>query len=572
MQRVTETELYNRLKKQAYNSSHFVWLWSDLTFIQSSNGWIFGVTKELGVNLIALEPLPPMALPENTELSFSIALTEIKSHFHNGIIAFVGIYSEQARALANFGFQSLQIGKEPWVNLLDIKPTGHAGRKVRVGRNQALKSGLRIEEWKLAEVILEPSKLAAMNEVKQLWEDQSFVSLSGFLHGMSFECIPNDRLCFVALTPNDTIDGILIITPIENGKSWYFEDTLTRANSGASKGIGELLTLSALESLQAAGHREISLGIVPMTSVGICEFGEEPPKNFLRLTRFFQSSMKLFYNAEGMELFRKRFKVYKWDKIYLSVLIDPNGSRSKTYQWIKVLAAVTLAYKPKLQLKASYLIGLIFSPLKRFPTTFSFLFFSLISFFMTTKMNLLSGLIEQDLEFSKNVDLWQWPLRTISSEFIYFNSWQFLFLAGLITFILYTIEKEVFDKKWAAYILSFFILNDIIVRSVSGLIYKYITTNESLANLINLFPTHGGWILLASLLGFLITLSGAKKDEWLATSLLMLIVLSFILSIFGISPLLVLYGITFYLGGYLVGKYYLRFQSLRDAQINKKAP
>lgn len=568
MKQVNHNELYKRLKTQAYNSSHYVWLWSDLTFLESSNGWIFGMTQELGVNLVALEPLPPLDKVADDE-SFAHALEDLQAFYKNGPIAFVGIYTPFAKRLTNFGFSSFQIGKEPWVNLSDIKPTGHAGRKVRVGRNQALKSGLRVEEWNLAEVIKDPCKLAALNEVKKLWESQSFVSLSGFLHGMSFECIPQDRKCFIAITKENIIDGILIVTPIISEKSWYFEDMLIRTSSSATKGIGELLILAAMEALQVMKHDEISLGIVPMTTIGVCEFGIAPPDNFLKLTKLFQSSMGIFYNAEGMELFRKRFKVVRWDKVYLSVLTDKKSKLPESIQWISVLIAIAAAYKPKLQLEPSYVSEKVLSPIKRYPTTFSFLFFSIISFLMSIKMPSLVNFTIKNLAFSLNADLWQWPLRTITSELIYLDTLQFFITAGLILIVLLRIEKEVFNKKWAAYLLGFFVISDILVRTASGFIYNNIYQSEPLLNLLLLFPTNGGGGLLAFMLGFAVTLGGPKKDEWFAVGLLAFIALSFILPSFGVTSLAVLYSTTFYVMGYLVGKYYLNFQSKKDALVNK---
>lgn len=568
MKLVNNEELYSRLKKQAYNSSHYVWLWSDLKFLESSNGWIFGVTKELGVNLVALEPLPPLDKTSD-EASLAIALEDLQSFFQGGTVAFVGINTPFAKTLANLGYASFQIGKEPWVNLSDIKPTGHAGRKVRVGRNQAIKSGLRVEEWKLTDVIKDKEKLATLNEVKQLWEDQSFVALSGFLHGMTFENIPEDRKCFVALTKENVVDGILITTPIAADKSWYFEDLLIRTTSEATKGIGELLTLSAMESLQQLGHEEVSLGIVPMTTVGVSEFGKEPPANFLKLTKFFQSTMGMFYNASGMELFRKRFKVVRWDKIYLSIKTDNKSKKSETIQWITVLLAITLAYKPSFQLKPSFIADQIMTPVRRYKTTFAFLFISIVSFLMISKVIDFSQFAQAKLEFSKDAPFWQWPLRTLSSELVYYSSTNFWLFVTMISAALVYIEGEVFNRKWATYLLGFFALSDIFARMAVGLVYNNIYHNESVVTLLNLFPTHGGAIILASMLGFATTLQGLKKDEWLAYGVLAFICLSFILPAFGIASLALLYCTSFYIEGYLVGKYYLYYQSQKDALISK---
>ncbi len=568
MKLVNTEELYSRLKKQAYNSSHYIWLWSDLKFLESSNGWIFGVTKELGVNLVALEPLPPLDKPAD-EASLTLALEDLQSFFQSGTIAFVAINTPFAKSLANLGYASFQIGKEPWVNLSDIKPTGHAGRKVRVGRNQAIKSGLRVEEWKLTDVVKDKEKLATLNEVKELWEAQSFVSLSGFLHGMTFEEIPGDRKCFVALTKDNVVDGILLTTPIATDKSWYFEDLLIRTTSEATKGIGELLTLSAMEALQQLGHEEVSLGIVPMTTVGVSEFGIAPPTNFLKLTKFFQSTMGMFYNASGMELFRKRFKVVRWDKIYLSIKTDKESKKSDTIQWITVLLAITLAYKPSFQLKPSFLADKILTPIRRYKTTFSFLFISAIAYLMTTKLVDFSQFAANKLEFSKNADFWQWPLRTLSSEVIYYSSTSFWIFVTMISAALVYIEGEVYNRKWATYLLGFFALSDIAIRMCVGFVYNHVYHDESVVTLLNLFPTHGGAIILASMLGFATTLQGLKKDEWLAYGVLSFICLSFILPAFGITSLSLLYSTSFYIEGYLVGKYYLYYQSQKDALISK---
>ena len=270
-----------------------------------------------------------------------------------------------------------------------------------------------------------------------------------------------------------------------------------------------------------------------------------------------------------MELFRKRFKVARWGKIYLSVLTDKKSERSETIQWITVLLAITLAYKPKLQFKLSYLMEKVLNPLKRYPTTFLFLIFSLISFLITTKLLTHNILLLEDLEFSLKADLWQWPLRTLSSEFIYFKFQPFIIFSGIIALVLFHIEKEVFDKKWASYILGLFVLTDIIVRLALGVMYKNILDSSFLFNLLNLFPTNGAAVLLASMSGFGVTLIGAKKDEWFAFSLLGLIFLSFISPAIGATSLAVLYSAIFFIAGYLVGKYYLNFQSQKDALINK---
>jgi hypothetical protein len=233
------------------------------------------------------------------------------------------------------------------------------------------------------------------------------------------------------------------------------------------------------------------------------------------------------------------------------------------------LVSITAAYKPHLQLKPAFVFEKMTSPLRRFPTSFTFLFFSLISFFATLKVPGFIEFIKDKLVFSENASLWQWPMRTFFSQFIYFDSTQFVVLLAVLISILFYIEKEVFDKKWAAYLLAFFVVNEIIIRTFLGLLHEHVQGLENLHSLVHLFPPHGESILIASLAGFSTIFTGVKKDEFFAIGILMFIAASFISSFFGIEAIAILYCTTFYIEGYLIGKFYLNYQSKKDASLAK---
>ena len=563
MKNLDKNFVYQRLVKQAFNSSHYVWLWSDLTFIESKNGWIFAFTQKLGVHLIALEPLPP-ELVENLDVSFAEAFLELKNYLEHGTIAFVAIYTPFAKLLANQNFKSLQIGKEPWANLSDIKPTGHAGRKIRVAVNQSTKAGLRVEEWKLVDVIKNSKQLLELNQLKKRWEEQSFIALSGFLHGMTFESIPEDRRCFVALDSTQTVEGILITTPIEKGVSWYFEDTIIKMSSNSNRGVAELLTIQAMEALRNDGFKEVSLGIVPMTSVGLSEFDFGPPKTFLKLVNGIQATMGLFYNASGLELFRRRFKLDRWNKIYLSVCIDNKFKNRQTIEWFKVILAIGLAYEPKLQFKASYIIHQIKTPFKRYSVTFLFIFLSTLFFlFFNFNTEIPPAL------FSTDSPLLLWPLETFSSSFYYFTSNSFLIMLAALSGTVYYIEKEVYDRKWVVYAILLALLNDSIIRTLCGFSSHYFSNPIDPFSLINLFPHSGGSILLATLLGFSTVLIGQKKDKLFAYGFFTYLLASIFSAFIQTSTFNVLLHTLFYVEGYFLGKLYTFFQSQKDQLASK---
>lgn len=572
MKNVDKKDLYQRLKKQAFNSSHYVWLWSDLSFIQTDSGWIFAITKKIGIHLIALEPLPPLG-QKIDEADFESAFKELREYLGQGTIAFVAIYTPFAKKLTPLHFQSFQIGKEPWADLSDIKPTGHAGRKIRVAINQSTKAGLRVEEWKLVEVLKDENRLTQLNDLKKIWEEQSLIALSGFLHGMTFDSIPEDRRCFVALTNENKIDGVLIVTPIESGKTWYFEDTIIRMSSSSNRGVGELLTIGAMEVLQNDGFKEVSLGIVPMTTVGVSDFDQGPPSTLLKLTNGFQNIMGLFYNASGLELFRRRFKLNRWDKIFLSVQVEEKNKSRATLEWIKVFLAIGLAYKPALQLKASFVIEKLKGPIKRYSFSFFFIAISLLYFsianYSSDDLNL--WLMENSL-FSLTSPLWQWPARTMASTFFYFSNLSFGVMLVAIGGTLLYIEKEVYDRKWTMYAILAALCNDAVIRTLYGLSNQIIPDPTQTNQLLNYFPTSGGSILLATLLGFSITFVGQKKEKLLAYGIFSFLFASIFASFMHTAACKVLLNMIFFTEGYLLGRVYTYFQSKKDqiASKNKK--
>ena len=274
--------------------------------------------------------------------------------------------------------------------------------------------------------------------------------------------------------------------------------------------------------------------------------------------------MGLFYNATGLELFRRRFKLDRWDKIYLSVAIDNKFKNQKTFEWFKVILAIGLAYEPKLQFKASYIIHLIKAPLRRYSVTLLFILFStliyLYSHFYTEVPPAL---------FSTDSPLWLWPLETFTSTFYYFTSNSFLIMLAALSGTVYYIEKEVFDRKWVIYSVVLALLNDSIIRTLCGFSAHYFLNPVDPFSLINLFPHSGGSILLATLLGFSTVLIGQKKDKLFAYGFFTYLLACIFSAFIHTSTFNVLIHTLFYVEGYFFGKLYTFFQSQKDQLASK---
>src|SRR4051812_13548562 len=128
MSEVSTDYVLKRLRREAFNSSHFVWLLADLKFFETSGGWLFAYQPVGRVTLFALEPLGPKNESENP---FAIAWQEVATHLNVRIASFVGIGVEFAKQLEAIGFGVCRVGREPWIDLKDFQPRGNDGRSVR---------------------------------------------------------------------------------------------------------------------------------------------------------------------------------------------------------------------------------------------------------------------------------------------------------------------------------------------------------------------------------------------------------------------------------------------------------
>ena len=345
-------KVLERLRVFAFNSSHFVWMISDFTFYETSNGWIFAISEHFGVNLVALEPLPPNH--DFIDQDFLDAVIEIQENLSEGAIAFISIGERFSSLLNKINYYSLQFGNEPWVDLSDFEPKGKRDRGLRAARNQALKAGLQVEMKKLSDVINDPGLKKQVDALHRSWITETFLSLEGFLLKSDPWKLMDDRLCFIAKTPDNIISGVLLASPISLESSWYFEDMWL--SPARPKGAGEFLTLEAMGFLHAKGAKRVSLGVIPFNGLGFNHNSESvgfaKPLLFAACLKIFSSLLKIFYNAEGLNLFRKRFRVQVWSPTFMSVRTSPSNKRIRSFQWIQVIIGLMIAHRPRFYFRA----------------------------------------------------------------------------------------------------------------------------------------------------------------------------------------------------------------------------
>ena len=422
---IEEKSAFTRYLKDGRNSSHFVWFLAGLKYFQSSNQWIFGYKQVGDVTLFALEPLIPGAPTEYTlehEQQFLAAWGELCAELDPKVCCFTAVYEPFLQLLHKGGFQSVKIGTEPWVCLDNCIPSGNAGKGVRWGRNQALRAGLKVEEWSCAEISGDAAKRKAMEALFDAWRSRNPVDLRGFLNACDPFAHMEVRRYFVLKDKEDRLQAYLIATPVPGIKSYFLEDLVM--HPAAPCGAGELITLEAMVTLntdaEASGHRMASLGVVACTTMNEAETRGLPKLiNFLMLK--LPGYLCKVYNYAGLETFRSRFKPEYWQSVHLAVFNRRPGYISDTGAWVMSLAALLKAFKPTLKLSWGWVRHRLLRPFKRHPISLFILTTSFLVFWLVNGFGEIPVWAIRDLGYRGSAPFWQWPLRSISSDYLYFN-------------------------------------------------------------------------------------------------------------------------------------------------------
>lgn len=325
-----------------------MWVISDFKYYESTTGWLFAVTRKFGVNLVALEPLPPKSDAPIEDCVSSI--NQLQQALPKGPLAFVAVGKEFAGILNYYQFYNLQFGSEPWVMLSNYEPKGQYSRGIRAAKNQAIRFGVEIENCSLNNLFTNPVLKHELETVEKNWREKDGLDLNGFLLKTNPWKLMDIRRCFVARNKGGPIEGVLIATPVGPTKNWYFEDMWLTSHT--TRGTGELLTLTAMAAIKAEGGENVSLGLIPFTNINSsfnnARVNRYKPSFFLMSVKLISRFLKLFYNADGLTLFRKRFKIKEWNPSYISV--KTLRYRNPSLQWIQVVIAIILAHNPEIKL------------------------------------------------------------------------------------------------------------------------------------------------------------------------------------------------------------------------------
>jgi hypothetical protein len=553
MAEISQNQVFERFLRDGRNSSHFVWFLANLQFYECRNGYIFGYTKHTDTYLFAFEPLFPEEKFSSIELN--AALKELEEIFKPKVFAFVAVYEEFLNLLKREKFQTLQVGREPYVRLADCIPTGKAGKSVRAGRNQALRAGLTVKEWNREEILSQPKIKTAMETILKAWRARNLIEL-GYLNTVDPFVHMNHRRYFLATTADGDLEGFVVCTPIPGKKSYFLEDMILRPNS--TRGTGELLTLEALIGLQSTGAETASLGVVSLTTIDESSAYNLPEKaKFLLIS--LPKFLRKFVNVDGLEMFRRRFKPEKWENVSIAVKNMRPSVISDNRAWFSMMTSLLKSFSPRWNFSFQWLKQTITHPLRKNPVSYGILSLFIASFVLINRCGTLPEWALNNLGFSGTVALYEWPFRSLISDFLFFDFTHFIWSFIGVFFFVRWMESTHPKAFVAKFILTISILDDIINQVF--LILPNFYFRPHLISRLLYFSDVGPSLWIATCVGFQLV-SLKKNRELLFAGFLIAIISYFAFSVNHIANLaLNINHVLFFIVGYIAGK--LRFEHER---------
>jgi phosphatidylglycerol lysyltransferase len=172
--------------------------------------------------------------------------------------------------------------------------------------NRAKNKGVTIAEWTAVKAVNDPSLRTVLRE----WLDNRGLPPMHFLVEPETLDSLGDRRVFVATQNGDAI-AFLILAPIPTRNGWLTEEFPRKAT--APNGTVELLLNYAVKKVASEGSTYLTMGLVPLR-----DFDSKENPAWLRvLSKLVRAHGKRFYNFEGLEAFKSKFRPDGWEPIYV---------------------------------------------------------------------------------------------------------------------------------------------------------------------------------------------------------------------------------------------------------------
>ncbi|MEO5510681.1 MAG: DUF2156 domain-containing protein [Longimicrobiales bacterium] len=268
---------------------------------------VSGYVEQHGVRVVAGVPVCPA-----DELSAAVAELERDAHSAGCDVAYFAV-EERAAALwqTRPDWNVVVIGAQPVWRPAALVRTIASHKSLRAQLKRAAAKGVIVEEWSSARAQESRELRACLDE----WLALRALPPLHFL--VESDTLPNlqDRRVLVACR-NAAVVGFLVATPMPLRNGWLVEQNIRGAR--APNGTSESLLYAAARMLADAGADIITLGLSPLSKHAPLSV-REPPRFVRALFAWLRVHGRRFYNFEGLDTFKAKFRPEQWEPIYAVV-------------------------------------------------------------------------------------------------------------------------------------------------------------------------------------------------------------------------------------------------------------
>jgi phosphatidylglycerol lysyltransferase len=207
------------------------------------------------------------------------------------------------------GYATVCLGAQPNWDPQGWASTFDGNRTLRAQRNRAKHKGLVISEWTEQEV----REHQELHRCLEYWLENRGLPPMHFLVEPEALGFVGHRRVFVAEKYGTPV-GFLVLCPVPERKGWLTEQF--PRGFDAPNGTVESLMDFAIRAVANSGAEYVTMGIVPLSPHGD-QATQGNPKWLQWLTRRVRSHGIRFYNFEGLDRFKSKFKPDDWEPIYV---------------------------------------------------------------------------------------------------------------------------------------------------------------------------------------------------------------------------------------------------------------
>ena len=302
---------WNSAAYQILNTEMELWFTSDL------EGCV-GFVRRCGVRVVAGAPVCAESRIAQTAVAF-----EEDASREGEQVCYFGAASRLKSVLHSLPSHSfLEIGAQPAWNPANWQSILNSHRSLRAQLHRSKNKGIEVDEYEPALAVGNPELLQCYSE----WRSAHAPLALGFLtKAISLENL-SDRRLFVA-EKNCVPVAFLIATPVPDRNGWLIEQ-IVRGRS-APNGTSELLIDCAMRAFADSKSEYATLGLAPLSVRAKSTIAK--PQLWLRMLFVWtRKHGTRFYNFEGLDSFKAKFKPDVWEPIY-AVVNEPRFSARTLY-------------------------------------------------------------------------------------------------------------------------------------------------------------------------------------------------------------------------------------------------